>query len=321
MKPTHRHLFVVASVSIAAYAVYLQGCSDDFTTFSHLDRLRVMAIQSDPATPLPGEPVQITPLVYVPSGKKTEYAWSWCPLPTRSEDGYQCPLTEKGLARSLGPLGFDEPIAFDLGNDPTAVFDNPFDPTLLGRVCDEGIDTGEISPDVWCRTDFPIQVMLKVKTPTESLTSVVTLHLPIEEGTAGNTNPEIDGIRIVKPTPVRELDDQGAIIVHRQDEVTFEAIVPEEASESFIDKDEDGKSVKRRERLTVSWFSEAGEWDAQRASFIEGVMDLRSATRNKWIAPKTKDYKKERVKILVVVRDDRGGVNWTSGQITLEDAP
>jgi hypothetical protein len=316
---THFNYLSIFFVSVSV-AVFWAGCSDDFTPYSRLDRLRVMAIQSEPATPVRDVPVQLSPLVYVPAGKTASYSWSWCPLPSQSEDGYRCPVSEQALAPLLASLGLDEPISLGLGTEPTTVFVNPFDPALLARVCAQGIKAGEASLDIWCTIDFPVLVTLKIKTSTESLTSVVTLHLPIEDGAPGNANPVIEGIRIVKPAPTRQLDDLGTITVRRDEEVTFEAIVPDEASETFVDKNEDGNSVTRRERLTVSWFSDAGDWDADRAAYIEGKYDLKRATRNKWKAPKTEDFKEDKVSIFVVVRDDRGGTSWVNGVVTLGDA-
>jgi hypothetical protein len=44
-------------------------------------------------------------------------------------------------------------------------------------------------------------------------------------------------------------------------------------------------------------------------------------TTNTWDLPKNEDYAYKTARIIVVVRDGRGGVHWTSKQVSLEDAP
>jgi len=60
----------------------------------------------------------------------------------------------------------------------------------------------------------------------------------------------------------------------------------------------------RREAMRVSWFAEAGEWDADRTGRDE--TDGTSSTDNVWTAPAAAGD----VRLWVVLRDDRGGVGY-----------
>jgi hypothetical protein len=46
-----------------------------------------------------------------------------------------------------------------------------------------------------------------------------------------------------------------------------------------------------------------------------------NAVETYWKTPKQLAYNKDRARIIVVVRDDRGGVAWASAAVTLESQP
>jgi hypothetical protein len=92
------------------------------------------------------------------------------------------------------------------------------------------------------------------------------------------------------------------------------------------------------ERLNLAWFAEAGDFGGAHGSggLLTGYnpdIDQKSLTsadddrleqygRENLIAlPAHEDYPDSRARIIVVVRDNRGGVTWTSGTITMEDRP
>src|SRR5688572_27682347 len=71
--------------------VTLGGCDSDFEPYNKLTSLRVLAIESRPVSPSPGEISTLTPLLHVPDGEAVTSSWSWCPLEVAPEDDSACP--------------------------------------------------------------------------------------------------------------------------------------------------------------------------------------------------------------------------------------
>ena len=76
-----------------------------------------------------------------------------------------------------------------------------------------------------------------------------------------------------------------------------------------------------RETLLFTWFTELGGFDNHRTLFIDGVDALDGAAAAKWTPPATREDDRPTSRLIVVVRDDRGGVGWTSATASLEPTP
>ncbi len=79
MRPHHWLLGVLLALS--------HGCSDDFAPYSSLDRLRILAMQAEPPTPLPGETAALSALTFAPAGEVPAVHWTWCPVIAQASDG------------------------------------------------------------------------------------------------------------------------------------------------------------------------------------------------------------------------------------------
>jgi hypothetical protein len=94
------------------------------------------------------------------------------------------------------------------------------------------------------------------------------------------------------------------------------------------------------ERLNFAWFIEAGDLGSdgnggRATGFLPDISDpsgpgpdggvdttlLQRALGNTWTLPFVKDYAPTTARMIVVVRDSRGGVAWTSGVASLENQP
>jgi len=93
------------------------------------------------------------------------------------------------------------------------------------------------------------------------------------------------------------------------------------------------------EHMTFGWYGEAGDFTGrgkghQTGYLPEAIPDTQVDegtpspnditnwefnTTNTWDLPKTEDYQHKTARIIVVVRDGRGGVDWITKQVTLED--
>ena len=135
------------------------------------------------------------------------------------------------------------------------------------------------------------------------------------------------------------LDDVFSTTVPRDKRIQLHLQLPRESSEVLPPAQADaiyaaGQDPTLTKRLTeamyVYWFTEAGGFgDEGRGGSPTGFLgfpdDVDSpfagATDNKWTLPIHEDYKGDRSRLVVVVRDGRGGVTWTTGSASLEPTP
>jgi hypothetical protein len=161
----------------------------------------------------------------------------------------------------------------------------------------------------------------------------------------GDTPPAPDAA-IVIAIPVKDsdgvlLDQAFSTLLPRQQRIQLHAQLPMESSEdltaaqiaaataSQIKGNPDYKP-RSSELLNLAWFAEAGDFGddgegGHRTGFQGRPEDIDSlfsgATDNKWTLPKSEDYKGSTSRLIVVVRDSRGGVAWTTGSASLEPTP
>jgi hypothetical protein len=106
-----------------------------------------------------------------------------------------------------------------------------------------------------------------------------------------------------------------------------------------IDFDSASNLTRHYEHLALSWYAEAGDFTGQGKGGSTGYLpaavppgqdgppseqDITSFqfnTTNNWDLPKHQDYEHDTARVIVVVRDGRGGVGWTSRQVSLEATP
>lgn len=293
------------------------GCQEDFEPFSRLSSLRVLAVQSEPAAPATGETTTLSPLIYTPPGVDIDsYEWSWCPFPGNVFDGYPCLISEQDLEELGGLVGEVPP--FDLGGDETATLSNTLDPELLTTLC---TGTPQQPSLLDCTEGFPVQVRLVVRTASEEITAVRRLQMRFAAEHAPNANPVIDGIAADIDGDDVSIETDAGPTLPRGEETLIRAQFSVDHSESFDTLDDFGMPVAEQERLIVSWFTETGDVDSERTTFISGSVDLSVASENAWEPGPVEDYAPDTSELIVVLRDSRGGVSWISGRVDLGDEP
>jgi hypothetical protein len=305
-------------------AVFASGCGEDFDPYNRLGSLRVLAVRSEPPAPAPGETAKLSALLYTTDKDPVvSVAWSWCPFAGSANDGYPCLLSEEKL-RAMG--GGDMVPPYDLGHEPEANFLHGVAPEALKAICppaDMGMGMGRapagMSADFLpsCDGGFPVTVKLVVKTAKDTVTAVRTVKLRIDPDKDANANPTVDGITAMLAGAERPVGEMPEVTLPRNQDTVIKVAVPEAAAERYMGKDDRGQPAMLRERIFVTWFVEAGATRSERTSFIDGVVALPDALSNKWKPPLTKDYVRDTSKLIIVVRDDRGGVAWTGGAVRL----
>jgi hypothetical protein len=302
-----------------ALAALAGACTDPgFTPVSRLDKLRVLALKLTPVNPAQGESTTVEPLVYAPSGQASAYSWSWCPFQGNSADGYACPFTDAQVQQLAAGLGATEaPPPLDLGHDPTASFKNVFPPAALAAVCAQGM--GEFKPD--CDGGYPVRVKVTVDNGGESTIATVIIRLPTDASVPSNQNPSIAGMEAILDGQARSIDESGEVSLPRLVETSVHARVDASASEDYQRLDRQNQPVMAKERLILSWFSEQGDIRHAQTEFIDGSTPLETALENQLEPGDLDDDPNASSRVIVVVRDNRGGVAWASGVVKLQELP
>jgi hypothetical protein len=295
------------------------ACGDDFSPYNRLDKLRVLAIRSEPVAPAPGESAALTALVYAPPAETVTLAWSWCPFAGPSGQGYPCLVDEAALIAWSG--GAPDLPPFDLGSGEGASFANTFDPNLLRQLCTGGV-AGVALPEIPdCTGGFPALIKVVARSARDEVVAVRPVRLLFENPAEPSLNPEIDGVTLLLNGQMSAVDDAGTAVIPRGVETPLAIVVSESSAERFTATDEQGQPIAARERLFFTWFVEAGDTKHERTSFIEGATSFADASENRWAVPRTEDEPRDRARIIIVARDSRGGVGWRPGTVALERAP
>jgi hypothetical protein len=289
----------------------LAGCDSDFDPYGELSSLRVLAIESVPASPAPGETATLTPLLYAPGDEPLTSSWSWCPVEALSDEGVVCPLDEDEAALALGA-----PVRYDLGSEPRARLEHGFDAASIARFCSgEGLAAVGLAID--CSEGLPVQIRFMVQSSSDVVESVRRLRLRFSPEQPENQNPAVEGLSaLVSGAPVA-LDDAGSVALPRETEVELVVAIGEGASEPLPRPE----GERARERLVLTWFIEAGETRYERTSFVDGALPLERALHNAWTLPALDEHAAPEARLIVVARDERGGVGWRTARVALGGAP
>ena len=295
------------------------GCTEDFDPYIRLKSLRVLAIAAHPPAPAPGEVSGFVPLLYLPAPDPTlQLAWSWCPVAGTANDGYPCLVSEAELSALSQQAGLPPPPPYDLGTGPTAKLQHLISPALLQQIC-VGSPGNMAAPN--CEGGFPIQIKLRVTTAAQSIEAVRTLRLRFDPSHEPNQNLAIQGLLAEIGGVDQPLTSAGDLLILRNEETTVKAVVSPEVSEEYTGKDNNLQVARLRERLIFTWFVESGDMDEGRTGYIDGLTPLDVATSNEWTPGLTRDFAPTTSRIIVVIRDNRGGVSWATGVVQLGEAP
>lgn len=305
------------------FGVALGACNPAFNTPEKLEAARVLGIAADPPQPAVGASTSLQPLVYVPDGEAVSLSWSWCPLPTVPDDDFACPVDQAAADALFANLGVVAP-PLDLGMGDSASLLNAFPPDMAAALCSSGSSISPV-PFSCGSTGLPITIRLVVHSARGDLPAVTNVFLPVDPSLPPNQNPLIAGLTL--GDPAQALDGSGSLTVARGAHMPVRALIDEASSESLASPDADGKLF---ERLSLSWFVEGGDFGAHglggpRTGYLGDPNDPASpfaaALDNTWNTPSAADFPGDTVRIVVVVRDCRGGVAWTDGMVHLEPGP
>ena len=308
-----------------AASISLASCGDtDGDRYEKLERLRVLAIRSDPADLTVGETAILSANVYEPAGRELSYEWSWCPSRGDDATAFDCNVSEQALQRAWTATGLDgSPPSYDLGTDSEVRLTHVLTPALVTALC-EAPELDE-RVELACFAGLEAGIKLTVRSPEEELTAIKSVALLSSEapGVERNTNPSSDFDLTLHD------QEQGAVIESGEPlragrRYTVVANVDERTAEPFLPSARPGEppSGERRETLVMTWFVTVGELaapdgeddgtfadDFVRTTFVNGSNDVEDLLRNGWKLPLTAGTS---AALHLVLRDERGGVGWTT---------
>jgi hypothetical protein len=300
-----------SALLLAGVALVMCGCERPFDPYNRLTKFRVLALIADPPTPAPGETSTLSALTYLPgAGVGTAlpglgHAWSLCLAPGSADAGFPC----------AAPI--------DLGTKATATLVHDSDPATLARIC-AGDSPAPAPFD--CDGGFPAQIKLTVTSPGgDTIVAVSEIRLRFAADDSANLRPTVDGLAVVKDgvdVPLAPPDSgEPLVTLPRNVETAIKAVVPAAASESYLGRDDDLRPALVHERLVFTWFVETGSTEQEHTGYLEGAGSLERNLTNKWTPGLHRDFPGPRAHLVVVARDNRGGVGWRAGLVGLEASP
>lgn len=283
--------------------VALQGCDDPLKPVDIVEEPRVLGarieVAGDPdrASPHPGEAAHVTWLVATPSGDAVSgFALGACsatPLNAGLSECREAPFTIASAAPSTDRPRFDFTVPAEL--DPSAA------PLLAvqGRLCPESSGSFE-GDQARCSDGAGLRV---------------NLDFLVARSDDINQNPNFSADSIL-------LDDAGWPLVpiagegctglglpelsYTGDEHTIVVALPDSARQPLVQK---SSADPKRESLRIAHFATAGELTSAFSNLLES--DPATSVSFGWKAPQDAPAEGRLVRFWFVVRDGRGGSDFT----------
>ncbi len=293
------------AMGVLAAATLATACASDFDPASRVQGLRILATRVDKPYAAPGETVTFETLAVDPEGRPVSVSWAACARPSSP--------SALGCVRAL-PKGapLTEGSSFTLTIPPTAldgvpaiarksVFFGAVQVACQGPVTTTGgpeglpVRCGDVSGEALPLGEYELAVKRVYVRATDK-----------------NQNPTIarvtwDGAEWPE-SEVKVMSACDSATTNRFDECNGEshalAIVPTESS-SERGVDELGDAFE--EKLLAQYYSTEGIFEYQAK---DGIRSQTSFKARKGAIGKT-------ITLWFVVRDDRGGVDWTARRITV----
>ncbi|HXI59561.1 MAG TPA: hypothetical protein VNO55_26015 [Polyangia bacterium] len=311
---TGLRLLCLAGASLASLATLLSGCGPTFDPASLINTTRVLGARvqvegaPDRASPRPGETADVTWLISSPAATP--------PL------GWAFALCAPGTVGGKTALGCE--------SAPLALFQGTASPPrmTLSVPATEGLGAatslilyGEICPGAGSTPTFDPQSGIPACSGGGGTTA--SLAIPLQRGDDANHNPVADRAFTFdgQAWPALAAGGDPCVAGPRVSADTKDHVIgnttagsDREAYTVTVDAPPQSTSTLARESLQISQFTTAGKLKSQYA-FVEGTDDSAATTvAVTWEAPKAVTVPPAGLPVTFtfVVRDNRGGIDWTT---------
>jgi hypothetical protein len=236
---------------------------------------------------------------------------------------YGCAISPDELAHMLSGSGAS--FSYDLGSAEVAAFPHQLTPEVIGAICSAplGPEQQDVSGMLDCSQGLPLSIGLQISAGDQQVTAFKEVFLTASADEATNQNPSLGSLYIAQEGDPRVdgvelLEGAADFTALTGESYPISVDVPATAAEHYSAiSPATGELQERREILTLTWFVEAGEMDSQRTRFIEGAVGLEMLEDNMWKMPLAAEYDGDQSLVTLVLRDDRGGVAWTSRGVSV----
>jgi hypothetical protein len=306
------------SLSCAAALCALAACSDpDFPVYNELDGFRVLALRTSPPDLVPGSATQLDALVY-DAGDEVTWRWSLCPWPSDPNQGYACVVNQALWDAVWQDAGLSDAPPLALGDAANPSVALPNDRSRLRAVCNALLvrlaSAKTLPPD--CEGTWRWSVQLAASAAGTTIEAVKSLPVLLGEASERNANPVIERFSITRDGAAHALQD---VPLEPDHDYALHVEIANDQAQEYTPPPVPGQAPSepgpRREALIFTWFVEGGETDRVRSIYREGVESLSRAARNRWHTPATSGP----ARLFVVVRDNRGGVDFARGSAVFPD--
>ncbi len=274
------------------------------STDSLVTQPRVLVVRADPAEAKPGATISFSTLVAAPPGTSPGApAWSFCvaPRPLTSDnvvsDACLDPAANRAIGEGTSISAATPPNGCSLfGPDAPPGGLRPRDPDATGGYYQPlRLDLGASAP-----------VFTLVRISCDLANASASAATAFAHAYVANQNPHLLPLQASAGGSPAALD---ALPVGAR--VTLTASWPAASAETFAVYDAASDTVgTQRESLTVAWYTSAGALDREATGRAED--DPATSSDNAWTAPGTVGTSE----LWVVLRDNRGGVDFASYRLT-----
>lgn len=318
-------------VSLAAgmFGGIVVGCGPGFTPASLVDKVRVLAIQADPAEVQPGGSLTYRALVAAPdrAGESLVYTFVAC---TAGPEG--CLEQSEALAAAGGDptLGNElyqqTSVRYGFGNfqgeEIEAVGANLLTPASVLNYTPTPEEGANVQVTfIACMADACSEAgvegggtdllsILDVLPPGESALAVKRAR--VSTSTSPNHNPVFTSLEI--PQLQVEVPDGGAFTPATTEPLTLVAHLPDDVVEAYLYLTDDGVTESREERPYLRWYSTAGDFDASSTGLVENPEGGWTSTIVFNPPDPLEDFT-----VWAVIWDRRGGMAWISAHTKLNE--
>jgi hypothetical protein len=303
------------------------GCDAKFPEYNELEGFRVLALRASSPAVHAGDTVSLDALVFLDSGSLDDvtFAWSWCPLRLPSSEGGDCATDERGFEQALGlPAGS---LDFDLGTNPEAQLKVPGVAAIYEAACTNGSGGGKSSDKAFvfaCDGGFPISIRADISHQGQTIQAEKDVVVVYDATIALNQNPMLGALSYRETSVATRVltpwADGKRPAFRLGKTYHIESAVAESTAETFQPAPTavTPHPSPRRESLYITWFITTGKTKSRRSTYIDGSVDIQTLRENEWTLPKARDEKKRAASLFLVLRDERGGVDWLEGGLELK---
>lgn len=326
MRDLFRKLAVLSALSASTAA-----CADEFDPYNELLNFRVLAVRAEPPYLREGETTRLDAAIYLPDpNTPVQYSWSWCPFRGSADTKFECAVPRDDLQAmvdaTVGPGVVDIP-PYELSSTSSTTFTYSVPALLFSGLCAAlaGAELPDFVERPACNGLWEATIRMTATSGGKEIITIKDLQLAYTSSAATNTNPTIDSISW---WPEGQAESSAQLLsagtpptFNRDTKYLLRADVTEELSESYVAAPEvEGDPIEtKREILIVTWYVEGGETKSTRTTFIDGEVPIEILRLNELTTPKKADYPEQNLRLIFVIRDNRGGVDWTEREILLAE--